>query len=204
MDMEKKMKKLLSYLFVVIVIINSANATVLTPDSASTSLTPFSPFSVEQTIDGIFFGNNNGFVVDGDVKTGTFQYEFNTSYDLLGFTLYNDAGVSAREGIKAFSLNFFDSSDNLVDRVENLETNPSNRLINPDVFSFSEVSNVARVDLVVLDSYDDGNLSRVQLQFTEVQFNSSVVPIPAAVWLFCSGLIGLVGMKKRAVKLPSE
>ncbi len=34
-------------------------------------------------------------------------------------------------------------------------------------------------------------------RFTNVEFTASAVPIPAAVWLFGSGLIGLVGMARR-------
>ena len=34
----------------------------------------------------------------------------------------------------------------------------------------------------------------------DIVLNTSVVPVPAAVWLFASGLIGLIGVAKRKAR----
>lgn len=44
-------------------------------------------------------------------------------------------------------------------------------------------------------SLTDGSTNIAFLEWTES--NVSAVPVPAAVWLFCSGLLGIVGMARR-------
>ena len=41
------------------------------------------------------------------------------------------------------------------------------------------------------------NLDPGGLYFNEITFNQATVPVPAAIWLFGSGLIGLVGLARR-------
>ena len=54
-------------------------------------------------------------------------------------------------------------------------------------------------DLVL--AYNDNYLGYVDSDFDDMlvraKFSSTVVPVPAAAWLFSSGLLGLIGMARR-------
>ncbi len=50
-------------------------------------------------------------------------------------------------------------------------------------------------DIVFIDLLFDGEVS------VEYDFTPATVPVPAAVWLFGSGLVGLIGMRKKSSKV---
>ncbi len=62
-------------------------------------------------------------------------------------------------------------------------------------FANSDFSNTIHVDYVAPSGVDYGSASGIFLEGSGV----SAVPVPAAVWLFGSGLLGLVGVARRKV-----
>ncbi len=52
-------------------------------------------------------------------------------------------------------------------------------------------------------SFDHDQGAQFGFVIERVVVNTSPVPVPAAVWLFGSGLIGLIGMKKQSIKVST-
>jgi hypothetical protein len=61
------------------------------------------------------------------------------------------------------------------------------------------MSSTTTSDLVL--AYNDNILGTGDIDFDDMmvraKFTSTVVPVPAAAWLFGSGLLGLIGMARR-------
>ena len=124
----------------------------------------------------------------------TFTYQLDQSYDVSAFELWNDRGQTDT-GIGNFRLDFFDSTSNPLGNSFSgtamipIDTGPT---VNGQEFAFSTVSNVAKIDLVVLSS-----LGVQDNQFREVEFTGQVVPEPASFSLLSMGLLGLAAHVRR-------
>jgi len=137
----------------------------------------------------------NGFAgLDGQI--GIISLNLVDEYNLQSFTLWNDINVN-REGVDTFKLHFFDASDNLIQSSSILNA-PIGQLA-PQTYSFASIiQGVSKVDLETLTLLTGGVGSRIEIR--ELAFNGeipSAVPVPAAIWLFGTALIGLVGFGKR-------
>ena len=170
-----------------------ANAALIsnTDITASTTLSSILGLTVDQIADGISaeppaIPDFNGFA--SNASSGTIRLDLNIGpQNITSFEIFNDINVAA-EGIKDFRLDFFDSGDSLISSFS--DAAPVSQVA-ATTFTFGAVANVSRVDLVVLNSHPGFN----RIEIREVTFNgTSAVPIPAAVWLFGSGLIGLIGV----------
>ena len=75
---------------------------------------------------------------------------------------------------------------------QTFNTGPVHASFQPYIFGleFDEISSVTWHQDSPFHKFDD-------LQLRKEPFPSAVVPVPAAVWLFGSGLLGLVGMARR-------
>lgn len=67
--------------------------------------------------------------------------------------------------------------------------------ISPGLLDILLADKVIRVD--VLNDLTVSAVSEINPDFVHVGFTYSAVPVPAAVWLFGSGLMGLVGMARK-------
>jgi len=147
--------------------------------------------SVNNTGGSIQPGNSPGdFTIEGDLIVGT------------GGSIVMEFGNAAADGLNVLGLFdlqvgseiVFDLLDGLT--VEDVFT-PTFDLDN--YFSYGSTTSVDPfADIMLMASSDAGNFD---LAFDEsgnfVNSAPSAVPVPAAVWLFGSGLLGLVGMSRR-------
>lgn len=161
--------------------------------TASTTMTP-GAFPLNQIVDGITADTPpfNGFT--SPQTAGTITFDFASSYNLSSFILHNDINVLA-EGIRDFRLDFFDNLDQqIVTPFSTNYTGPQGQFAGEEYIFNSPVLNVSRVDLVIFNTNIGGASTQVEIR--EVEFSISAVPVPAAVWLFGSGLLGLIGVAR--------
>ncbi len=129
----------------------------------------FNDFFLEEIADGST-ANFNGF--SSGSATGTITLDLIGNYDLRSFILWNDIGVFA-EGIENFRLDFFTSSDSLI-QSSNLFVGPRGQFQGEEYIFDEVVSNVSKVNLVVLSSYS-GFGSDIEVR--EVAFTGSATDI---------------------------
>ncbi len=155
------------------------------------------PGAANALIDGVVGGAAGTFIeFDDALPSVTFSFNFDQSYDVSEFLLWNDRGV-ADAGIGNFSLSFFDSSNAQIG-VGFLGAATVFQGNNPtaETFVFGSVySNAVRVDLEVFDS-----LGGPILQVREIAFSgdASTIPVPGVVWLIGFGLVGLFRVRREA------
>ena len=140
----------------------------------------------------------NGFAGETGV-VGTISLDLIGVFDLHSFTLWNDINVWA-EGVNSFQLEFFDTSDDRITSSPVYDAPVSQ--VDPETYTFeSEILGVSKVDLIVLSLINLDNSVRAGIEIREVAFNGmrspSPVPVPAAVWLFGTALIGFIGVSRR-------
>lgn len=129
------------------------------------------------------------------VSNGSLEldFDFGVEYDLtsLHFWNYFTEGFD----VDNIDFNFFDSSNALVGSLLNVSPQLGGAGSNPifaEDFALSFPSNVQFVNAVLTGS-------NTQVDFNNIGFTAelSQVPIPAAVWLFVTSLIGLFSVSKR-------
>ena len=131
-------------------------------------------------------------------QTGTLNFTFNAPLNISGFYLWSAVhqGSQTNRGIQDFTLEFFNGANSL--GVTSLMTATQYATNQPtygsESFSGFYFTDVTGVNLNVLSNYGDGFYYSAH----EVGFDTvSAVPVPAAVWLFGSGLIGLFGLRRK-------
>jgi len=167
----------------------------------STDLVAESYFTINTIADGISTDYPyNGFASLVDVDHGVIKLALDKNYDLTSFTLWNDINV-AQEGIKDFKLNFYSSTNSLISTSE--FTAPIGQLA-PTTYNLGLIRGVSYVNLDVINCNADNYFNRIEIR--EVAFNGTPTPIPAAILLFGSGLVGLIGIKfsRKNWRLGSE
>lgn len=156
----------------------------------------------------------------------TIRFELDQDYILSGFDLWNNGGLGTwiadlnqwsgegdGEGINLFTLSFLDASlseiTTFTDNASDYGYPPPAQLGNsqPESFLFAAVSNVRYVDLIIQSNHFQGLVDigdpngdagvRDYAAFREVAFDGSPVPVPGAILLLGSGLIGLAGCKRK-------
>jgi hypothetical protein len=154
---------------------------------------PGSDWSVDKLADGITVDLPSpfaGFVSAS--QAGTVRLDFNSSYDLTNFILFNDVNVGA-QGIHNFRLDFFNSADTFLGDFSGEAFGGIHSAQEYTISAFD----VSRVDLVIIDSH-------LQIEVREVQFNGTLtnsgsqntsVPEPSTLAIFALGLIGLASRR---------
>ena len=162
--------------------------------TASSDLIPlnlggaYGEFSLTEINDGIISDAYpfNGFATSS--QTGSIRFDFDTIFNLDSSTLWNDINVG-NEGIRSFSLAFFNADNNEITTGFSTEFTAVS-MFDGQVFSFAQqVANVSWVNLEILNAS-----SRIEIR--EVGFDGSVaitsVPVPATLWLFIPSLLLIV------------
>ncbi len=171
----------------------SGSDIVASTELPALSVPPFGTFSIEQIADGITSDISpfNGF--GSTSSSGTITLDLVSDYNLESFLLWNDINVE-EEGIKDFSLVFFDGADALIPLNFSAEFSaPLGQLVEAEFIFDEVVLGVSRVDLVVLNSHPYfGN----RIEIREVAFTGTLIPEPNTALLLGFGLLGL-GVKRR-------
>ena len=188
------------------------SGTITGNGSISTGLVP--GINVGDAVTGTAAYNTNASPID--LEWGATLYELTMPTDVLiidvnGLTFSSMPGDYLAEVVH----NDGDFPGNYGDRVS-VSYQTDNSFINVDIQDevapydlISDQSLPTYLDFAKADEMEgwDGNYGAIQIGFTpgSIQqavfsidsFETSVVPIPAAVWLFGSGLIGLIGVARR-------
>jgi hypothetical protein len=156
---------------------------------------------IDQIADGDFSDDSpyNGFAGLNDAL-GIITLDLTGVFDLQGFTLWNDINIR-QEGVETFKLHFFDTSDNLIQSTSTL-TAPVTQFTGEEYSFASSILGVSKVEFQALSLLSLSNSARAGIEIREVAFNGDIsipnpVPVPAAIWLFGTALIGFVGMSRR-------
>jgi len=142
--------------------------------------------------------NNTAFYPAFKNTTGTLNFTFNSPLNISGFYLWSAVhmGKLTNRGIKDFTLEFFNGSSSLgqTSLMTATQYETDQPTYGSESFGGFNFTGVTGVNLNVLSNYGDGYYYSAH----EVGFNTvSAVPVPAAVWLFASGLIGLLGVRRK-------
>lgn len=108
-----------------------------------------------------------------------------------------DAAPNNSNGYEAWTITARDISGGVIDTIVSPdgidETLPASMNAKPWTWSFNHTSN----DIYSIAIEFSGTATVVGLAFDNFSPATAVVPIPAAAWLFGSGLIGLIGLASR-------
>ncbi|MCP4767667.1 MAG: VPLPA-CTERM sorting domain-containing protein [Gammaproteobacteria bacterium] len=155
--------------------VSSANAATLTGDQVTVDLLPTAGDFTSSPIGAGF-----------DLSVGVFRFDFNGGVDGDEFLFEDNGGFfSNSNSILLSTLDFDDGSDLL--GFDLISTSLSNL-----TFSFTANSLTFNFDLVPGSGPNNGPAIHGRF-ITDV----SPVPVPAAVWLFGTALLGFVGMSRR-------
>ena len=137
--------------------------------------------------------NNMWFSAAGNI-TGTFDFDLGGSFDIQSFALWADP-QSAGQGVMGFNLladdNASFSSATLLGSYSAVDGlgDPGNLA---QVFGFTPTT-ASYVRMEILSN----NGSATYTGISEAAFELVAVPLPAAVWLFGSGLLALIGIGRQ-------
>jgi hypothetical protein len=196
---------------ILLMLAGTANAALITGVTATTDMGSGFDTNIANTVNGAGLSSldltathagsspSNSWV-SSQVTTGSIIFDFGQSFLVDSFSFWNQNGEGpgslGSTGIN--SLNILYSADgisfaSLFGNLSTFALVPDNLNLSPEIFSFSAVdARYFRFD--VLSNYGDTG----QTGFAEIAFNgTTTVPVPAAVWLFGSGLLGLIGIARR-------
>ena len=127
----------------------------------------------------------------GSTASGSFFVDFDTPVSEVGLAVLNNFGTEER----FYNVRIFDSGDNLLEEQLNVPV-----IAEAEFLGFvTATANIARFEL---NFGPTKNTRQRPLIDTIAFYDNSIppIPIPAAVWLFGSALMGMVGIARRTRK----
>ncbi len=178
-----------------------AQAATVTPVSGSSTSIVWG--NVSNVIDGVVDYNSN-LALGTSLSFGPFggpysvRFDLGAIYDLTGFNLWNNGGSIENdgEGVNDFTLTFYDAA---MSSVGSFNGNALDILASQS-FSIA-ATGVQFVDFIINSNHSPSDPlgERAYVFFHELNFDgtpASPVPLPAALWLMASGLLGLAGVRR--------
>ncbi len=162
-----------------------ASATLIpyTSITPTTSLVHLSSWTLDKIADGVT--NDYVFPDGGFVSTstsGTVHLTFNQNFNLTSFVLWNDVNIGD-QGVRTFRLDFFNEVGMLLSSTSTLN---AISILDQQIYAFSAVQNVKKVDFVILTS-------AYQIEIREVSFNGvASVPEFSSLVLMALGILTLM------------
>ena len=157
----------------------------LGPNSVSFSINPRD--AVGGALDTTFIYDSPNFAPFSGAIEHSGRIQFNNAIDVGDFTIRAEAGRPAGtsgfvvESTFGLSAILFDIANPIIEAFDN------SLVISADILVSPELANTLHAP----------TLAGVDAGMALVDARSTVVPVPAAVWLFGSGLIGLIGIARR-------
>lgn len=172
---------ILASLMAVLFISSNANATVYVPDYGSSGMQTFS-YTFASDFEGIItigVSDQGDYAVTSTLALDTYDIEINTAFGTDTSAYMNTLGEAGTQG-ELYSFGFTAAAG---------ETLSFDWMFSTD--DYHPFHDFAFIDI--------GSMHY------EVLAEINAVPVPAAVWLFGSGLLGLLGLRKRshAVSQPA-
>ena len=161
----------------------------LGPNSVSFGINPRN--AIGGALDTTFIYDSPNFAPFSGAIEHSGRIQFNSAIEVGDFTIRaasgRPTGTSGFVVESTFGLNaiLFDIANPIIEAFDNSLVIAADILVSPEL---------ARV-------LEDMDLAGVDAGMALVDANSTVVPIPAAVWLFGSGLLGLVGFSRLKRKI---
>lgn len=193
-----------------------AQAALIQPDSATASSEFSGSFDIGNAIDGSGLPANFT-VLDGHANYGAHNhwttqanqvpnnsyatFMFDNPQTLYSFNLWNHRSnviaSNSEYAVTDFTLIFKDSSGATLLTLSNLTALAG--IAEAQNYNFAAVSGVSAIDFIINSNlrFDNGNASPNYTGVAEVAFNGTVVPVPAAIWLFASALLGIMSLNRR-------
>jgi asparagine N-glycosylation enzyme membrane subunit Stt3 len=198
------MKKLLLFLSVMVVLsVMASHATASLINIASvTASSTYSGWDVNNIINGAGLNgspplhdeiaNSNAWMSVINDTVGWLIFDLGSTYTVTSTDVwqYGHWNVHPR-GVKDFQIL---SSINGIDYTFVADATLQKVSVTPNAAeSFSLSTNARYIKFDIQSNWGGGNYTGL----SEVQFNGSPVPIPGAIWLLGSGLLGLVAIRRR-------
>lgn len=132
-------------------------------------------------------GDDGTYIWDGSTLVFTTQTPSGADFNIAGY--FDWVGSGGQSGRELFSGTYF-SDDTLLFT--------GNQLINPvSILLGNYAASVSPDGNTITGDWDSGVVPGSGIPGDFMAVRSSAVPLPAAVWLFGSGLLGLVGVARR-------
>jgi len=168
------------------------------------------PFSIVNSENGVSslngsrmlrFGSNGGSTADiyQILDISSYATEIDAGMLTADFSAYFNATVSNNVGLRIIG---WDAAPNNFNGISFTSGNAINAIYtDANVGTWQQVSDTALIQsgvrFLALGIHSGNSVPTTYADQISLTLTSSVVPVPAAVWLFASGLFGLIGVAKR-------
>lgn len=159
----------------------------------SSGVTDFATFTASTPTSLNAGGSFNIWYSSQGVLTGNFDFDLGGLSTIDSFALWNDP-QSAGQGVNSFRL-YADNNASFTSAILLGNFSAVEGLGNSNyaqTYSFSPTA-ASYVRIAILSNHGSTFVTGI----SEAAFGASAVPVPAAVWLFGSGLLGLIGVTRR-------
>lgn len=171
------------------------------PVSSVTASSTFYTYDVNNLINGngligdLHSGDFRGKWITNETPTGTLIFDLGGVYEVSSTSIWNYGPGCCGDERSVKDLDIKSSVEGTIyTTIGSFVLNqPQTDPFAADILAFNTTARYIEFDLNSMYGGD------IYIGLSEVQFNGSPVPVPAAAWLLSSGLLGLIGIARRKV-----